>query len=203
MGLDPTSLLEHWGYAAVFGIVVLGNLGLPVPEETVLFLAGYLVWDGKLRLSWVLVVGIAAAIIGDALGYWLGHRVGATPFERHGHLVGLTPDRLARAQEFVRRRGAYGVFVARFLPGVRCAAGPVAGILGLPFRTFAVANVAGAVVYVPLAVGLGYGLSQALGTQLARFGRSITQVEHVVLALVILAPIGVFVWYHWPRSGSR
>ena len=203
MGLDPASLVQHWGYAAVFVIVILGNVGLPVPEETVLLLAGYLVWEGHLSLFWVLTVGIAAAVIGDSLGYWLGHRVGRGPFERHGRHVGLTAERLARAQQFVRRHGAYGVFVARFVPGFRCAAGPVAGILGVPFRTFAVANVAGALAYVPLAVGLGYGLSRAFGEQIARIERFI-QIEHVLLAVALLAPVCVFVWYHWrPRPRSR
>jgi membrane protein DedA with SNARE-associated domain len=202
MVVDPASLLQHWGYAAVFAVVILGNIGLPVPEESVLLLAGYLVWDGQLSLFWVLTVGIAAAVIGDGLGYWLGRRIGPALFERHGPLVGLTPDRLRRLQDFVCRRGAFGVFVARFLPGLRAAAGPVAGMLGVPFTTFAIANVAGAFAYVPLAVAVGYGFSTAVGAVLARFERSVAPVEHVFVALLILAPIAIALW-RWARSGPR
>ena len=60
--------VEHWGYAAIFAVVVLGNVGLPVPEETVLTLAGYLVWRGDLRLWLVLIVGIVSASVGDNVG---------------------------------------------------------------------------------------------------------------------------------------
>ncbi len=203
MAFDGASLLEHWGYAAVFGVVILGNVGLPIPEETVLLLAGYLVWEGQLRLPWVLAVGISAAVVGDSLGYWLGRRIGPRIFERHGHHVGLTPARLERLQAFVRRRGAWAVFVARFVPGLRSTAGPIAGMLGLPLSTFAVANLAGAVVYVPLAVGAGYGLSHALGPLLVRFEQSVAQVEHVLLVPVVLAPVALVAWRRWLRPHAR
>ena len=203
MGLDPASLVQHWGYAAVFAVVILGNVGLPVPEETVLLLAGFLVWDGQLSLFWVLVVGITAAVIGDGLGYWLGRRIGPRLFERYGPVVGITPDRLEKLKDFVRRRGAFGVFIARFFPGLRSAAGPMAGMLGVPFPIFAAANVAGAVIYVPLAVIVGYGFSQVLSTILVRFERSIAPLEHVFLFLIIVAPIVIVLWRRWVRSGPR
>jgi len=57
---DLHGFVGHWGYVAIFVVVVLGNVGLPVPEETILALAGYLVWRGKLRLSFVLAVGAIA-----------------------------------------------------------------------------------------------------------------------------------------------
>jgi membrane protein DedA with SNARE-associated domain len=134
----------------------------------------------------------------------MGRRIGPAPFERYGHLVGLTPDRLRKLQSFIRRRGAFGVFVARFLPGLRSAAGPIAGMLGLPFPTFAAANVAGAVAYVPLAVGVGYGFSQILGPLLVWFEHAVGPVEHVVLVLVVLAPVSIVLWRRRRvRSSSR
>ena len=72
--LDLGQLISHWGYLAIFLFVILGNLGLPAPEESILVLAGYLVWQGKLRLPLVLAVGILSAIAGDNLGYWIGRR---------------------------------------------------------------------------------------------------------------------------------
>src|SRR4029450_7697160 len=68
---DLPALIGHWGYIAIFVTVVLGNIGLPVPEETVLAVAGYLVWRGELNLIAVLIVGIVSAVAGDNLGYWL------------------------------------------------------------------------------------------------------------------------------------
>ncbi len=79
---DLSPLLAQWGYLAIFVIVALGNIGLPVPEESVLILAGYLVWHGHLRLAGVLVVGVISAVAGDNLGYSLGRRHGPGPGSR-------------------------------------------------------------------------------------------------------------------------
>ena len=141
---DLHQFVGHWGYAAIFVVVVLGNVGLPVPEETILALAGYLVWRGKLRLSLVLVVGIVSAVVGDNIGYWLGRRYGQIALPRYARWVLGHPERLETMKAFVARRGPVAVFVARFVPGVRFTAGPLAGALGLPFSSFLLANVAGA-----------------------------------------------------------
>jgi membrane protein DedA with SNARE-associated domain len=77
-----SQFVADWGYIGIVLIVVLGNVGLPVPEETVLALAGYLVWSGRLQLLPVLVVGVFSAAVGDNLGYWLGHQYGRTVVER-------------------------------------------------------------------------------------------------------------------------
>jgi len=79
---DLTQLLGHWGYVALFVVVVLGNVGVPLPEETVLALAGYLVWRGDMRLPVVLVVGVVSAVAGDNLGYWVGRRFGRNALPR-------------------------------------------------------------------------------------------------------------------------
>ena len=68
---DLTQLIGHWGYSAIFFIVILGSIGIPVPEEAIMFLAGLLVWEKKLELSVVLIVGFLSTVIGDNLGYWL------------------------------------------------------------------------------------------------------------------------------------
>ena len=128
------ALIDQWGYAAIFVIVVLGNLGLPVPEEGVLLLAGYLVWKGRLRFVVVVIVGVQSAALGDNLGYWFGRHYGQAAIRRYGHKLLITSERLERARRFVARYGSFGVFVARFVPGLRSMAGPLAGSAGLPCR---------------------------------------------------------------------
>ena len=86
--------LEHWGYGGLCAVVVLGNVGVPIPEEAVLTLSGYLVWRGDFELWLVLVVGIMSASAGDAVGYWLGRRFGGQALRRYGRRVWLTPEKL-------------------------------------------------------------------------------------------------------------
>ena len=187
-------LIEHWGYLAIFVFVVLGNLGVPVPEESILVLAGYLVWQGDLRLPLVLLVGMLSAIAGDNLGYWLGRRYGQEAIARYGRWVLLTPARLDATRRFVTRYGAFGVFAARFIAGLRFLAGPVAGSTGLPPLTFVAANTLGAVLYVPTMVAAGYGVAYGLGEYLQRVERVVGRVEHVVLVGAILGALAVLGW---------
>ncbi len=192
--VDPGELVRHWGYGAIFLVVVLGNVGLPVPEETILALAGYLVWRGQLRLPLVLAVGIFSAAAGDNLGYWVGRRYGAEAVERYGRRIWLTEERLRSVRRFVTRHGALGVFAARFIPGLRFAAGPLAGATGLPAVPFVVANVLGAGCYVPLAVGAGYAVGYGLGDYVERVRRLLGEIEHAVLIAVVVGTLGILAW---------
>jgi membrane-associated protein len=74
IGGNLKTLIGHRGYLAIFAFVVLGNVGVPLPENSVLWVAGYLVWKGRLYLPLVPLVGIVGAVAGDNLGYWIGRR---------------------------------------------------------------------------------------------------------------------------------
>ena len=191
---DLPQLIGHWGYVAIFVVVVLGNVGLPLPEETVLALAGYLVWRGELSLPLVLAVGVMSAVAGDNLGYWLGRRFGRTALPRYARWVLGHPERLQSMEAFVARRGPFAVFVARFIPGIRFMAGPLAGGLGLRFLPFLAANVLGALVYVPVAVGAGYAVGYGLGAYVERMRRVAGQVEYMVLTVALAIALGVLAW---------
>jgi membrane-associated protein len=183
---DLSELLRHWGYAAILLVVVLGNVGLPVPEESVLALAGYLVHEGALRLTPTLVVGVLSAAAGDNVGYWIGRRLGRPALERYGGRVGITHERMEAIARFIGRYGAPGVLAARFIPGARIMAGPLAGAAGLPAPRFVAANLVGAMLYVPYAVGIGYALAYGLGPWLHRVERVIGKVEHVVVLAIVV-----------------
>ena len=186
---DLSELLGHWGYLGIFVVVILGNVGLPVPEESVLALAGYLVHEGQMRLPLTLAVGIFSAAAGDNVGYWIGRRLGRPAIERYGARVGITHERMGAIAGFVARYGAPGVFAARFIPGVRVMAGPLAGAGGLPAWHFTAANFLGALLYVPYAVGIGYALAYGLGPWLHRAERVVGKIEHVALLLIALAAL--------------
>ena len=191
---DLPQLIGHWGYVTIFVVVVLGNVGLPLPEETVLALAGYLVWRGDLRLSAVVAVGVVSAGLGDNLGYWLGRRYGRAALPRYARWVLGHPERLRAMEAFVARRGPFAVFVARFIPGIRFMAGPLAGGLGLPFLPFLAANVSGALVYVPVAVAAGYAIGYGFGAYVERLHRVMGQVELVVLTVALASALGLIGW---------
>src|SRR5262245_31762675 len=191
---DLSHLLEHWGYTAIFVTVLLGNVGLPAPEESVLALAGYLVHEGELRLWLTVAVGVASAAIGDNAGYWIGRRLGRPAVERYGRRIGITRERLDTIARFLQRYGVLGVFAARFLPGIRVLAGPLAGAAGLPAGRFLVANLLGALCYVPSAVGVGYALAYGLGPWLHRLEAVLGRIEHVTLLVIAAGVLAALAW---------
>ncbi len=191
---DLQQLIGHWGYVAIFIVVVLGNVGVPLPEETILAVAGYLVWRGRLDLWAVLVVGIVSAVVGDNLGYWLGRRFGRSWLPRYARWVLGHPERLGRMEAFVARRGPLAVFVARFVPGIRFTAGPLAGALGLGFVPFLAANVLGALLYVPVVVGAGYAVGYGFGPYVEHLRHLEGQVERIVLVVAVASVLGVVLW---------
>jgi membrane protein DedA with SNARE-associated domain len=187
-GLD--TFVGQWGYLAIIPAVVLGNAGVPIPEEAVLAVAGYLVWTGQLRLFPVLVVGILSAVAGDTLGYWAGRRYGPLVAERYRDRCGVPARGLERVRCLVARYGPLAVFAARFVPGLRAMAGPLAGASGVRFVPFVVANVQGAAIYVPLSVTFGYGIAGLLGP-LRRV------VGDLALLILVGGLIGLAVWAAW------
>ena len=190
--LDLTPLISQWGYAAIFLVVILGNVGLPVPEESVLTVSGYLVWQGKLAPVMVILVALTSAVIGDNAAYWLGRRYGRLVLSRW---VRVGPGHIDRMQRFVVRYGMLAVFVARFVAGLRFMAGPLAGSTGLSPLRFFVANLLGAVVYVPIAVAAGYAVGYGLGDRIERLRRLAGDTEVLlVIALVGVAGVAVWLW---------
>ena len=182
---DFIHLIREWGYPGIFLVVILGNIGLPVPEETVLALAGYLVWAGQLRVLPVLIVGIVSAVAGDTLGYSLGRKYGRTVIDR----VARHRGRVIAAEQFICRYGVFAVAAARFVGGLRFLAGPLAGAMGLPFRSFLVGNFLGAVLFVPYAVGIGYAIGYGLGPYVARVQHALGTLAMavVIVTLVLVA----------------
>jgi membrane protein DedA with SNARE-associated domain len=194
--LDPSHLFQHLGYAAILVIVLLGNAGVPAPEESVLVLGGYLAWHGRLHLPLVILVGVVSASLGDNLGFWAGRHYGRRAVAR----LPLPPARLAQAQALIARHGARAVFAARFVPGLRTVAGPLAGAGGLsPLRFFAV-NILGAICYVPWPVLVGYGVGYGLGGWIERLRRALGLKEDLALFAAILALAGgAFIAMAWAR----
>ncbi len=190
-------LLAHGGYLALGALVLAGNVGLPVPENTVLWTAGYLAWKGKLWGPAVLGIASVAAILGDNLGYYLGHRYGQPLLDRYGTRLGLSVARRARLQGLVISYGGWAVFCARFVLGLRVLAGPLAGIVGLPFGVFFLANAAGALCYVPVEVGIGYAIAYGIGHLSARHAHQV----QFAFAITLLVSVTAFAILHFTRRG--
>ena len=182
-------LFARYGYAVVFGGVFLENTGLPVPGETVLLAGAVLSHFGRLSLWRVIVTAIAAAILGDNLGFFIGRRGGRWLLERHGSRVGLTPGRLAAFDGFFDRHGPKTVFAARFITGLRVVGAVLAGSSGMRWLTFLFYNATGAAVWCATVAAAGYALANSWDTLERWIGRAGVIGLALVIVLFVVARI--------------
>ncbi|MEU9342915.1 DedA family protein [Streptomyces sp. NPDC048278] len=149
-------LLTHYGYWAVGAVVLVEDFGVPAPGETILIAAGVYAGAGQLNVVAVAVIAFAAAVVGDNIGYLIGHTGGRAFVHRWGRYVFVTPERFRKAEEFFARHGGKIVVVARFVEGLRQVNGIIAGTSGMPWPRFLVFNALGAALWVGLWTSLAY-----------------------------------------------
>lgn len=152
--LEP--VLNNYGYLAVGGFVTLEDFGVPVPGETILIAAAVYAGAGRLNIIVVVVVAFVAAVVGDNIGFLIGHLGGRPLALRWGRYVFLTPERLDKAHAFFERHGGKVVAIARFIEGLRQANGIIAGITKMPWLKFLAFNALGAALWVGLWATVGY-----------------------------------------------
>jgi membrane protein DedA with SNARE-associated domain len=181
------------GYWTVAAALLLENSGVPLPGETILLFASFLAYsEHHLHLPWIIVVGTAAAAFGDNLGYLIGKRGGRPLLDRYRHIFHIPDRHVRRGERLFARYGCVTIFFARFIFGLRVLAGPLAGVLKMPWREFALFNVLGAALWVTVISTLGYLFGRHWGA-LLRF------MSRFNVAVFILAVVLVAAWYWWRR----
>jgi len=184
--------LATWGYLGIFISVFIGNLGIPVPEETVMLAAGFLAGRFILDLRFVYVVVILSAVTGDCCGYVIGRTGGQRLLLRLASRFEFMRTRYDRLQLFFQTHGSKAVFMARFITGARFMAGPMAGACGMPFFQFLGWNVLGAIVWCSMVVTVGY----LVGDELYRAASMAHQASRWIgLAGFILVIIVLVFWW--------
>jgi membrane protein DedA with SNARE-associated domain len=178
--LEPT--LRHYGYLAVGGILFLEDFGVPLPGETMLIAASLYAGTGSLNIWLVGLVAVVGAVIGDNVGFAIGHYGGRKLIDRFGKYVLMTPERLDKVEAFFRKHGSRVVVIARFVEGLRQANGLIAGTVGMRWPKFLAANIVGAVGWVAVWASLGY----FAGNHVETISKYFTYVAIGLAVLVVL-----------------
>jgi len=179
-------ILDHYGYAAVAGLVAVESFGLPAPGQTIIIVAGVYAGTGRMSIAAVAGLAFVAAVGGDNIGYAIGRAAGRAPVLRVGRFVGLTDVRLRRAEGFFTRHGSRVVAGARFVDGLRQVNGVVAGLAGMRWWRFLLFNGVGAAAWVTLWTGLGF----FAGTNIDIVYQRVRDYEfYLLIALVVVAVV--------------
>jgi len=194
-GKEIDHLLASWGYVVVFAFVAIESLGVPFPGETALIAAAtYAGTTHRLSIAGVVAAAAAGAIIGDNVGFGLGHWGGWRLATRYGKYVRLTDKRLKLGRYIFMRHGGKVVFVSRFISILRTWAAFLAGTTRMPWRRFLFFNASGGVIWA-LVYGLGYFY---LGHALAKASTSVDVALGIAGAAWIIASI-LYLRHHEKR----
>ena len=152
--------ITQYGYLAIFSLLVLGIVGLPVPDETLLTFTGYLVFKEHLSLPLAYATALAGSITGITISYWLGRTFGLSLIHRYGRYLRITEEHLQKAHAFFERAGHWSLTFGYFVPGVRHFTAYAAGMSELEPPRFAAYAYAGAALWVGTFITLGYFLGE-------------------------------------------
>lgn len=184
------TLLAKGGVFVYVGLVfiVFAETGLAVgfflPGDSLLVVAGLFAATGKLNVAVLLSSLFVAAVVGDALGYYTGAKMGPKLFRRQKSLL-FRPSHLQRAHDFYEKYGGKTIIIARFVPIVRTFAPIVAGAAQMPYRKFVVFNVVGGFLWVFSMILAGYYLGTLLRDKL---GINLDEhIEWVVIIVILLS----------------
>jgi membrane protein DedA with SNARE-associated domain len=167
------SYIEQLSYIAILVLLFIGSFGIPFPEEIILLAAGYVASLHFMNIIGAIVVCFVGVILGDLIGYWIGHRGGGW-FKRL-----LSHENFRLVEEHFERHGSKTIFVSRFLAGIRVFFPIAAGATKMPLRDFLFWDILAALIWTPVMVLLGFWFG--------RFLPRLVRVFHRVDLAIILA----------------
>lgn len=188
--LDPKMLIEQFGYIGLFSIVFAESglfFGFFLPGDSLLIIAGVLAATGLLKIGYLLPLVFIAAILGDQVGYFTGHKLGRRFFNRDKGWL-FHKSRISEAEAFFKKHGNKTIVLARFVPIVRTFAPIVAGIGSMPYPVFLAYNLLGGALWGVGLLLVGY----FLGTSIPDIDKYI----HYILGgivIVSLVPVAIHI----------
>ena len=192
--------VPQYGYPALFILLMLGIVGLPIPDETLLTFSGYLVFKNELALIPTMATAFLGSISGITGSYVIGRSVGDYFIRTVGRRLRIRAEDLDQVKSWYLRWGKYAVVFGYFVPGVRHLVALVAGSSRLPLVIFMPFAYLGGLIWSSTFLGLGYGLGEAW----AQGSATVHRVLAVAGGILVIVFVGIFVHRMrkrpWPPS---
>lgn len=201
ISLENIQKVAHeYGYWAIFLGILLENLGIPLPGETVTLVGGFLAGSKELNYWLVLTDATAGAVIGGICGYWIGRIGGWSLLVRLGNLFRISEARLLSIKEQFSENAGKAVFFGRFFALLRIFSAPLAGIVEMSFGKFLIYNVVGAITWGSVMVTLAFFAGRLVS--LEQLVAWVTQFALLAL-LILVAVIAIPIWLESRGKGGE
>jgi membrane protein DedA with SNARE-associated domain len=195
---EIATLIDHFPYFGIFILLVLGDIGLPFPEDTTLLLSGFLIAQDVIKPLPALLIIYPSLLLTDFFLYWVGKKYGhQVVTHRRFHKI-ISPERLSKLEEKFKKWGIFVVFIGRHFIGVRAQVFLAAGVMKMSAIKFLLADGASAIFTVTLMVGIGY----IGGNSIQVLKKDVTRIGHaaIVIFLILLAAWIFFTYFKSRRK---
>ncbi|MUN29311.1 DedA family protein [Sulfuracidifex metallicus] len=173
MNLEPTS------YTILLVLMFLEALGLPVPSEVIMPLAGYFSSQGQYNLVGAILIGTLGAMIGSLFDYFIASRIGEPILLRYGKYIKLNQSNLMKMYSWFNSYGVFAVFFARFLPALRALISYPAGLVRMNIGRFSIATLLGQLIWNGVLAYVGFLFGKNYSTVVG-------QIDHLVYVITII-----------------
>ena len=189
--------VSTYGYAGLYLMLMLGIVGLPIPDETLLIFSGYLISKGTLKPLPTLLAAFAGSATGITVSYVLGRTLGLGVIHRFGKYAHITEARLDAVHKWFDRIGHWALVAGYFIAGVRHLTAILAGTSKLSYRSFALFAYGGALLWASLFLSAGYFFGEKWKEISDLMERYLLWISIVVVVLAI------GYWLIWRRRRQR
>lgn len=184
-----SSWIAQYGYFGLYSLLMLGIIGLPVPDETLLTFSGYLISVHKLSLPLTLLTAASGSLTGITISYFLGRSLGLYLLINYGKYVFVTPEKLDKVHAWFAKRGKWTLFIGYYIPGVRHLTAYTAGASKLELPTFMLFAYTGGILWSLTFIILGYTFG-------AHWHRMVVRLqENIVIGSIAILAIAGLVWF--------
>ncbi len=184
--------LMQYGSLALFFLLALGIIALPVPEETLMVIAGIFMHNGKLPVFSTVLAAFLGALCGISSSYLIGRTAGHYLITKYGNWIGLTHARYQKGHDWFERFGKWTLLIGYFIPGVRHLTGVCAGTSGFSYKQFALYAYGGAFIWVSVFLSIGY----FFGKQWLSLYETIEVGSDLVIISIIVVLLGGFGYFY-------
>ncbi|MEC0369104.1 DedA family protein [Paenibacillus chibensis] len=186
--------LTQYGYVALFILLALGILGIPVPDETLIATFGGMIAQGHFHFAGALTVTFFGSMTGMMISYTLGRKVGKPLLDRYGKWIRITPSRLQSTEAWFKRYGPVSIILGYFVPGLRHLSSYMAGISKVPLSRYLLYAAAGALLFCTTFLLIGHAVGYHWNEIAVMMERSTLRIGVLVIAIIALGSAGIIWW---------
>lgn len=189
-------VVHQLGYAGIFFMTFIESTFVPIPAEVTMIPAGYLVQQGHMDFTLVLLTSIAGTVGGAYFNYWLAKHYGRDLFIRYGKYLMMPPEKLAHLEKFFANHGVISTFTGRLIPGIRHYISFPAGLAKMKVSKFLIYTALGGSIWMTVLVCIGYFIGE--NEDLAKKYLPLIKLS-IIIAVVVVGAIYAYRHYQYEK----